>query len=124
MAKAMLPYVFKKRTELIAVIDYMEGQSTGQVFVQIMNHQVQIGERTGKIRSEGPRFTSPEGSKASRSLGESIRRNKRLTPVDSRTIDSIFHDRKAGLLCRELVRKYGYSRWVLRRIIRDGKPRS
>jgi hypothetical protein len=120
MAKAMLPHVVKKRKELIAVISYMEGNNTGRDFVDAMNRAVKLGERVGKIREGGPDFTHASGVRTSRFVGESRRRSVRTTLVDPGISQAILRDRNlCGYKFEELEAKYGYSRWILRRVIRD-----
>ncbi len=46
----MLPFVFKKREELKAVVDYLGSRITGTEFVDVLNESVRIGNRTGRIR--------------------------------------------------------------------------
>jgi hypothetical protein len=120
MAKAMSPRVVKKRDELIAVIRYLEGHSTGKEFVEVMNTEVASGQRTGKLRTRGPDYTHGEGIIVSRLKAESVRRQKRLTPVPEKLVRQILSDRTLRRLkYDQLSAKYGYTRWVLRRVIRD-----
>ena len=61
MAKSMLPYVTKKREELITVISYLDGRINGQEFVEVMNEEVKRGQRTGKLRPFGPVYKRKKG---------------------------------------------------------------
>jgi hypothetical protein len=56
MANEMLPFVVKKRRELQAAIEYLEGRMSGREFVEIMNEEVRQGQRTGKLRPYGPPY--------------------------------------------------------------------
>jgi len=121
MAKAILPYVVKKKEELLAVIEYLEGRSSGKEFAEVMNRQVASGKRIGKLRPEGPDFIHGEGLKASRAKGELVRRQRRLTPIPQAIIHQVLHDRLIRRLqFKELSAKYGYTRWILRLIVQDG----
>jgi hypothetical protein len=51
MSRRMLPYVFKKRTELKGgVLDYLEDRITGDELIALVNNEVAIGSKTGKIK--------------------------------------------------------------------------
>jgi hypothetical protein len=118
MAKAMMPHTVKKRRELQAVLDYFEDELTGDEFVQVMNAEVVSGQRTGKLRKQGPHFTHVGGVQESRRIGEAKRRLRRLTPIPQAVIERIVEDRqkqKIGL--PDFSRRYGYSVKILRRVI-------
>jgi len=120
MARAMIPYTMKKRRELQAVVNYLAGRTTGAEFVREMNRDVRIGERIGKLRKEGPPYTHLDGVKRSRYLAELKRRRKRTTAMSKHEVEQIIRDRMVrGLKFSELSSKYGYSRWVLRRVLRQ-----
>ena len=49
--KLLLPYCFKKRTELHLVVDYYENKITGSQTIDGFNSVVRMGTRLGKIRT-------------------------------------------------------------------------
>ncbi len=61
MATMMLPYLFKKKDEVKAVIDYLDSRITGSNFVEVLNESVRIGNRVGKIRIVDMPYTREEG---------------------------------------------------------------
>jgi hypothetical protein len=63
MSKRMLPYVYKKRAELKAVPDYLEVRTTGDELVAIVNNEVNIGNKTGKVKTSNLPSTKSLGDK-------------------------------------------------------------
>jgi len=57
----MLPYTFKKREELQAILDYFDNKTTGTQLIGMINESVEDGNRTGKIRKVDIPFTRQEG---------------------------------------------------------------
>ena len=78
MCRSMLPYAVKKRAELQAVLAYLNNQIPGLQFIEIVKGQVRTGQRTGKLRPQGPPFTSRIAAKIGQ--GNGIRkRNAKLS---------------------------------------------
>jgi hypothetical protein len=124
MASAMIPYAMKKRVELKLAVKYLSDEITGSKFVEGMNIAVRIGERVGKLRAKGPNYTLEEAVRVSRKIAEAKRRAKRTTSIPHSVIRRIIRDRnRLSMKYRELSAKYGYSRWILRRVIRDDNAR-
>ncbi len=74
MCRSMLPYCVKKRVELEGVLAYLNNETTGLQLIELMNHQVIIGQRTGKLRPDGPPFTRLVAAKLGREDGMVRRR--------------------------------------------------
>jgi len=120
MARALIPHAVKKGRELQAVLSYFRDEITGDQFVNVMNAEVSSGQRTGKLRPNGPRFTHSEGVKASRRMGEAKRRSRRLTPIPQTVVNRILKDwREGNFALAILSRRYGYSPRIVKRVIAD-----
>jgi len=118
MAKRMLPYATKKRTELKAVLDYYEDRITGDQFVNTINQLVRAGERTGKHRGRGPDFKHSQGVLESRRRGEEKRVGKRILHVPVEVAKKIRQDRREkSLSLLELSRRYHCSIPVIKRAL-------
>ena len=64
-ARAMLPYVVKKKEDLRIVIEYLEGKMLGNAAIAMFNDEIRIGRRRGKIREARLPFTRQEGLRLS-----------------------------------------------------------
>lgn len=64
-AKAMLPHTVKKREELRAVLDYLDGRSTGNDVIKVFNEETKSGRRRGKVREEKVPYHRAEGLRLS-----------------------------------------------------------
>ena len=118
MARSMLQYSAKKRIELKAVLDYYDDRITGDQFVDVMNKLVAAGERTGKYRGHGPKFSYSGGVHESRRQGEKKRAAKRINEVPANVANMIRLDRnEKSLTLVELSKKYRYSIRVIRRTL-------
>lgn len=82
MAKMMRPYLFKKREDIDAIIDYLDDKITGTRFAELFNESVSKGNRTGKIRFLDIPYT--------RSDGQILRK-----------IESAEHARQMGMKCEK-----------------------
>ena len=51
----------EEESELLIVLQYLDGNISGETFVDEMNYFVRIGERTGKIKGPAPPFTHDTG---------------------------------------------------------------
>jgi hypothetical protein len=65
MAKELIKYTVKKKAELSAVLRYLNDEITAEDFVNETNSFVRMGERTGKIRTDGPPYTRETGKELS-----------------------------------------------------------
>lgn len=127
-AKAMLPCLFKKRNEAIAVIDYYEGRITGNDLVAIFQQEVKAGRRERRnhtVKIDVP-YTFPEGDAMMKE-----RRKQRMREVLTKTRAKVTHQdfeaiRKEhfteGKRLRDLVKEYPqYSRETIRRVLGGGR---
>jgi hypothetical protein len=112
MATMMLPYLFKKKDEVKAVIDYLDSRITGSDFVEVLNESVRIGNRVGKIRIVDMPYTREEGQ----AVWEKRRKEHAREMIKANTIlteDLIDQIRKRLLSGEatngELAKKYGVS---------------
>jgi len=108
-ASAMLPFVFKKREELKAVVDYLESRITGTQFADVLNESVRIGNRTGRIRIVDIPYTRIEGQRLRK---EEMRENIVRFLAQKRTITTGLVDqiRESALVSgagdQELLRSF------------------
>jgi hypothetical protein len=117
-AKSMLMGTVKKRTELQAVIDYLEGRKTGNQILEVFNEAVKAGRRRGKVRFEDLPLTREEGLRLSQLENARDAREAYAVNVSAEIQSSIREDhRELGLGHILLSRKYGYSVSVIRRIL-------
>ena len=117
-AKAMLPYVVKKREDLRIAVDYIEGRITGSEALNMFNHEVRIGRRRGKIREPNLSYTRQEGLRLSRLENARKARAAHAVFVNDATQEEIRKDSSGhGLSYIELSRKYVLSVSVIRRIL-------
>jgi hypothetical protein len=110
MAVKMLPYTFKKRRELQAILDYFDNGITGNQLIEAMNKSVKDGNRVGKIRKADIPFTREEGRRLDKTekmmrAREMIAKNQKLS---NQTLERI----RAGIISGEytngeLAKKYG-----------------
>ncbi len=117
VSKKMLPYAFKKKAELKAVVDYLEDKITGDEFVARVNDEVGIGNKVGKLRTSKLPFTRSEGVKLKYDF--SLQRAHAATRTEvpeeeARKIRETYH---SGLSIRKLSDLYGYGTSVIQRIL-------
>jgi hypothetical protein len=119
VAKAMLPHCVKKAEDLRIVIDYLEGRITGNEAVAAFNEEVKIGRRRGNLREANIPYTREEGLILSKRENAKRARAAYAVKVPLEVEDRIRGDHgKLGLGSYELSKKYGYSRSVIRRVLR------
>ena len=118
MARRMLSYTVKKTSELKAVLNYYNDRITGDELVQTMNGPVLVGERTGKNRGRGPKFTYSRGVLESRGVGEKRRVAKRTLVLPETLAKKIKLDREEkSLSLLELSKRYRRSIPVIKRAL-------
>ncbi len=118
VAKRMLPYVCKKRTELKSVVDYYEGRITGQKVIESVNNEVRAGKRVGKMRVVGLPYPYEEGRKLAMDFTRKMAVQANTLRVPSKIQHSIIRDSLTrGVSQEKLARTYGLSRTVVRRIL-------
>jgi hypothetical protein len=108
-ASAMLPFVFKKREELKAIVDYLESRITGTQFAGVLSDSVRIGNRTGRIRIVDIPYTRRDGQRLRKEeMRENIVRclaQKRATTtgVVDQIGESVMRD---GAINRKLIKGF------------------
>ena len=126
--KAMLPYLFKKANEALAVIDYYEGRTSGNDLIAIFQQEVTARRRekhNHRVKIDVP-YTYPEGD-----LLMKARRRQRIRDViyesrakiTERDYDSIRREHlEYGSPLSDLIRAYPqYARETIRRILGRGR---
>ena len=117
-AKAMLPHTVKKREELRAVLDYLDGRSTGNDVIQVFNEEIRSGRRRGKVREVEVPYHRAEGLRLSQLENARNARSAYAVTVSQDVQERIRKDHsdlKLGHI--RLSKKYGYSTSVIRRIL-------
>ena len=116
--KSMLTSTVRKRTELQAAIDYLEGRMTGNQILEVFNGAVKSGRRRGKVRFEDIPFTREEGLRLSRLENARNARAAHAVNVGDDIQELVRTDHRVGRLgCLRLSRKYGLSTNVVRRFL-------
>ena len=118
-AKAMLPYVVKKKEDLLIAVDYIEGRINGNEALSMFNDEVRIGRRKGKIRDSNIPYTRQEGLRAAQLENARNARAAYAVVVSDAIQEEIRADHgRRKLSFVKLSKKYGYSASVIRRILR------
>jgi hypothetical protein len=120
MASQMWSHCFKKRDELKAVLDYLDSKMTGNEFVEVLNHSVRLGNRTGGIRhvdipytrEEGQRLRKIESAEWARAMGT---KNSSLTDEEAEEVKRSLMSGEATN--KELAEKYGVKPATISRIV-------
>ncbi len=112
MASMMLPYIYKKKDEVEAVLDYLDNRITGSEFVEVLNESVRIGNRVGKVKTVDMPHTREEGQ-ILRDRKRTEHAYKMITANTILTVDLIDKIRESLLSGEatngELAKKYGVS---------------
>jgi len=117
-AKAMLPFVVKKREDLRIAIDYLEGRIKGNEAIIKFNNEIRAGRRRGKFRHANLPFTRQEGLGLSQLENARKARAAYAVDVSPGVQDQIKKDHAEEKLGQiRLSRKYGYTVSVIRRIL-------
>jgi hypothetical protein len=120
VATSMLPYLFKKREEVRAIVDYFDNRITATQMVEVFNESVRIGNRVGKIKTLDISYTRREGqalgkiavSEQSKKLCES---NRILSDEE---LEQIRQEIIAGTASNgELAERYGVSATTITRAV-------
>ena len=118
MATMMLPHVVKKKAELQAVADYLEDRITGDEFVRRVNHEVEIGNKLGKLKVSNLPKTRTDGNRARRIISLSRAREVNLIKVPNKIVEDIRIEYKSGWYSmRELSRRHSVAIWLVHRIV-------
>ena len=118
VAKAIIKHTVKKQSDLRAIIDYIEGKTTGNQALAVFNEAVESGRRRGKIRTDNIPYTRDEGLRLSQLENARKARSAHAVNVSTSIQESIrkdHRDLKLGHI--RLSKKYGYSVSVIRRVL-------
>jgi hypothetical protein len=110
-------FSFKKRNELIAVLDYLENRITGDQVSSRLNGEVRRGNRLGDIRRVRMPYKRGEGKRrfAARRAKNLRRLLAILSPEQAKEIrKSHFH---YGVRIKELAKLYGVSKATIERAL-------
>jgi hypothetical protein len=122
-AKELLQLCVKKREDLRITIDYLEDRLTGNEAIAAFNEEVRIGRRRGNLREANIPYTKEEGLKLSKQENARKARAAYAVKVPPSVEEMIKSDRREfGLSTYKLSEAYGYSRSVIRRILRSSAP--
>ncbi|MDG6898470.1 MAG: hypothetical protein JRN24_01900 [Nitrososphaerota archaeon] len=117
-AKMALSHRVKKKAELLAVVDYLEGKLTGDELIRLVNREVDIGNKAGKIGPSHLPVTRSEGSRLrhmdSLTLAHAVV-DAKIPEEDAVAIRRLYEAGKYPM--RKLGRLYGYNFWAVGRIL-------
>ena len=120
----MLPFVFKKRLELKTLIDYYNDLITGSQVIEIFNSEVTSGKRVGKIREGRIPYVYSVGRRRVYEFTMKLANQANRIIIPESTLTAIVMDRRLlGLGAQGLAVKYGLSRTVIRRVLREAQAR-
>ena len=123
-ARNMLPFAFKKRLELKTLIDYYNDLITGNQVIEIFNSEVTSGKRVGKIREGRIPYVYSVGRRRALELTMQLANQANRIILPESTLAAIVRDRRLlGLGAEGLAVKYGLSRSVIRRVLREEQAR-
>ena len=117
LAKSMLPFVFKKWSELYAAIRYLQDETTGDELVAAFNKAVTDGTRAGRIYELSMPYTRSESSLVARKLGarKAGLSRRKLTQDQVREIKR--RHEEGGETIRNLALAYSVSRSLILRAL-------
>ncbi len=110
MAVRMCPYLFKKRAEVKAILDYLDDRISGTQLVNVFNESVRSGNRTGRIRRLNIPHTRGEGQRLRRieSANQARMMGVRNQILPDNVLEQIRRDLTTGVATNsELARKWG-----------------
>lgn len=117
-ATKMFPHCAKKRAELQGVVGYLEDRLTGDEFIRVVNHQVAIGNKVGKIRGSKLPMTRREANVMRRRVSLRLAHAATDAVVPDEFAREIIRLYRAGdYSMRALADTYGYSRSAVERIL-------
>ena len=120
-ARSMLPFAFKKELELKTLLDYYSDLITGNHVIEIFNSEVISGKRVGKIREGTIPHVYSVGRRRAYEFTMHLANQANRIILPESTLTAIVRDRKLlGLGAEGLAVKYGLSRSVIRRVLREG----
>lgn len=117
-SKEMLPYVYKKRAELQAIVDYLEDRTTGDELVRCVNHEVEIGNKVGILKTAKIPYTRSEGLRLKVALNlEKAHAATRIcvTEEEQSMIRYRYNTDRVPIV--KLAIDFGYGRLVIERVL-------
>lgn len=118
MARNMLPHSVKKRAELQAIVDYLDDRITGDELVRLVNKEIWIGNKLGKLKSSDLPMTRSEANiqRRRRSLLKAHAAYDTAVSEAERTeIQRLYKSGHYSM--RQLGRIFGHKHWVIERIL-------
>jgi len=119
-ATSMLPYLFKKREEVGAMVDYLDNRITANQMVEVFNESVRIGNRVGKIKTVDIPYTRKEGQVLGK---EAVSEHSKKLCVTNRILsDEALEQIRQAIISGtasngELAKKYGVSPATITRAV-------
>jgi hypothetical protein len=121
-SKMMAPYCVKKREELKTVLDYFDDVITGDEVINRINHEVRIGQRSGKIKKSNIPWTHSFGVHLKNVRSTRRAREGLMIPISAMKTAAIWHDYyQDGISLTELSKKHNLGIKALRRVL--NRPR-
>ena len=118
VTKRILPYIWKKESELRTVVDYYGGRLTGDQAVEVFNQEVRVRKRTGRERLVSVPYTYEEGRRLALELSTRRAAEINIVQVPKQIRQAIIRNYLfPGISQEKLALKYGFSRTVIRRIL-------
>lgn len=120
-AKKLLPWVFKKESDLRTLLDYLENRITGDEAISTLNQLVLEGTRRGKIRIVNMPYFYLEGLEIARlyasgkGVGTRISRGLALTKKEWQEISQ--ERNELGLTLSRIALRHGITKAGVRKIL-------
>lgn len=122
IARKILPFLCKKRGDLLIALGYLDGKLTAEEAIAELNESVNDKRRSGYIRKATIPYTRSEGTILGRRQGAEAGASAVRVAVPLSLQERIRKDRmKRGSTLSELQLKYGYSIHVVRRILEKSR---
>lgn len=109
IVEKMIPYTYKKRTELQLVVDYYANRITGNQAISLINAQIRKGFRSADYLSADLPLTHVEA----------VRRARRRSGLSDADIVAILREHEVGVPISELARVYRKTFPTIRKIVAD-----
>jgi hypothetical protein len=117
-SKKFLQHSYKKKAELRALVDYLEDRITGDELVTRVNHEIEIGNKTGKLRTSKLPYTRSEGMSLRYKFSlERAHAASRIDICEDEQLAIRHEYNSCGLTLRELSESHGYSVSVIQRVL-------
>lgn len=122
LVRALGSLCVKKSEDLKIALDYLEDRITGDEAASRFNDLIATGRRKGKRRMTMMPYTRRQGLRLHELTNAKRARDAHRVRVDPAVEEKIRNDHlKLGMGETTLSRKYGYTKGVLRRVLRELK---